>query len=390
MLRRMVIVFVMALLVPVLAVAQTVAVAQLSGTVLDESGAALPGVDVTVTQTDTGMTRSVVSGEKGDYVFTNLPVGPYKLTTKLSGFSNFEQTGIVLAVGDTRSVNVTMKVGALSETVRVQADANLVETRSVNVGTVVPQEQIVSLPLNGRSVLQLIVLSGSAVETPGLTDNRQYPNSVAISVAGGTGNSTMYLVDGGYNNDPQQNTGNPMPFPDALQEFKTENGVRNARYGMSTGATVNAVTKSGTNSFHGNAFDFVRDHRFNSIRFFEQKKNGGLGRDDGLQRNQAGGTFGGPLMKDKLFFFGGTQITNTRIAPLDADQTVPTADVRNGDFTRIMSAARRGGPRRRLPAHPPAPLPRRHRAHARRPVREQPDRSGALQPDLAQDDEHAA
>src|SRR4051812_8584139 len=350
MLRRMVIVFVMALLVPVLAVAQTVAVAQLSGTVLDESGAALPGVDVTVTQTDTGMTRSVVSGEKGDYVFTNLPVGPYKLTTKLSGFSNFEQTGIVLAVGDTRSVNVTMKVGALTETVRVQADANLVETRSVNVGTVVPQEQIVSLPLNGRSVLQLIVLSGSAVETPGLTDNRQYPNSVAISVAGGTGNSTMYLVDGGYNNDPQQNTGNPMPFPDALQEFKTENGVRNARYGMSTGATVNAVTKSGTNSFHGNAFDFVRDHRFNSIRFFEQQKNGGLGRDDGLQRNQAGGTFGGPLMKDKLFFFGGTQITNTRIAPLDADQTVPTADVRNGDFTKIMSAACRGGTSRTLGA----------------------------------------
>ena len=350
MLRRMVIVFVMALLVPVLAVAQTVAVAQLSGTVLDESGAALPGVDVTVTQTDTGMTRSVVSGEKGDYVFTNLPVGPYKLTTKLSGFSTFEQTGIVLAVGDTRSVNVTMKVGALTETVRVQADANLVETRSVNVGTVVPQEQIVSLPLNGRSVLQLIVLSGSAVETPGLTDNRQYPNSVAISVAGGTGNSTMYLVDGGYNNDPQQNTGNPMPFPDALQEFKTENGVRNARYGMSTGATVNAVTKSGTNSFHGNAFDFVRDHRFNSIRFFEQKKNGGLGRDDGLQRNQAGGTFGGPLMKDKLFFFGGTQITNTRIAPLDADQTVPTADVRNGDFTKIMSAACRGGTSRTLGA----------------------------------------
>ena len=332
------------------AFAQTVAVAQLSGTVLDESGGALPGVEVTVTQTETGMTRFAITGAKGEYVFTNLPVGPYKLSSKLSGFSNFEQTGIVLAVGDTRSVNINMKVGGLTETVRVEADANLVETRNVNVGTVVPQEQIVSLPLNGRSVLQLIVLSGSAVETPGLTDNRQYPNSVAISVAGGTGNSTMYLVDGGYNNDPQNNTGNPMPFPDALQEFKTENGVRNARYGMSTGATVNAVTKSGTNSFHGNVFDFVRDHRFNSIRYFEQKKNGGLGRDDGLKRNQIGGTFGGPLMKDKLFFFGGTQITNTRIAPLAADQTLPTAEVRAGDFTRIMSAACRGGTARTLGA----------------------------------------
>ena len=349
--RRSLMLFVMALvLVPAAALAQSVAVAQLSGTVLDESGGALPGVEVTVTQTETGMTRFMISNEKGEYVFTNLPVGPYKLSSKLSGFSAFEQTGIVLVVGDTRSVNISMKIGGLTETVRVQADANLVETRNVNVGTVVPQEQIVSLPLNGRSVLQLIVLSGSAVENTGLTDNRQYPNSVAISVAGGTGNSTMYLVDGGYNNDPQNNTGNPMPFPDALQEFKTENGVRNARYGMSTGATVNAVTKSGTNSFHGSAFDFVRDHRFNSIRFFERKENGGLGREDGLKRNQAGGTFGGPLIKDKLFFFAGTQITNTRIAPTAADQVVPTAEVRRGDFTRIMSAACRGGTARTLGA----------------------------------------
>jgi hypothetical protein len=351
MLRRFITLFVLApVLLPLAASAQTVAIAQLSGTIVDDSGGALPGVDVTVTQTATGMTRSMVTGTSGNYVFPNLPVGPYKLAAKLSGFSPFEQTGIVLAVGDTRSVNVTMKVGGLSETVRVQADAALVETRSVNVGTVVSQEQIVDLPLNGRSVLQLIVLSGSAVENTTLTDNRQYPNAVAISVAGGTGNSTMYLVDGGYNNDPQNNTGNPMPFPDALQEFKTENGVRNARYGMSTGATVNAVTKSGTNAFHGNAFDFVRDHHVNSIRYFEQKEHGGLGRDDGLKRNQAGGTFGGPIVRDRLFFFAGTQITNTRIAPLAADQTVPTAEVRAGDFTRIMSAACRGGTARTLGA----------------------------------------
>src|SRR4030095_10983814 len=336
MVRRSLSSFVIAIvLLPAGVSAQTVAVAQLSGAVLDDSGGALPGVDVTVTQTNTGMTRSVGPGGNGDYVFTNLPVGPYKLSAKLSGFSTFEQTGIVLAVGDTRSVNVAMKVGGLTETVRVQADAALVETRSVNVGTVVSQEQIVDLPLNGRSVLQLIVLSGSAVENTTLTDTRQYPNSVAISVAGGTGNSTMYLVDGGYNNDPQNNTGNPMPFPDALQEFKTENGVRNARYGMSTGATVNAVTKSGTNTFHGSVFDFARHHRLNATRDFERKENGGLGRDDGLKRNQAGGTLGGPLVKDRLFFFAGTQITNTRIAPTAADALVPPRDVRRGGFTSL-------------------------------------------------------
>jgi hypothetical protein len=343
--RRVLLVSAFALAIVPAALAQTVTVAQLSGTVVDESGGALPGVEVAVTQTDTGMTRFVITNERGGYVFTNLPVGPYTLLAKLGGFSVFEQTGIVLAVGDTRSVNVTLQIGEVSETITVQADANLVETRNVNVATVVRQEQIVDLPLNGRSVLQLIVLAGSAVATTGLTDNRQYPNAVAISVAGGTGNSTMYLVDGGYNNDPQNNTGNPMPFPDALQEFSVENGVRNARYGMSTGATVNAVTRSGTNSFRGNIFDFVRDHRFNAIRYFERTENGGLGRDDGLKRNQAGGTFGGPVFKDKLFFFGGTQITNTRIAPLATDVVVPTDEVRRGDFRRIMSAACRGGNR---------------------------------------------
>ena len=332
------------------AVGQTVAVAQLSGTVTDQSGAALPGANVTVTQTDTGMTRFVVSGANGDFVFTNLPVGPYKLTAKMSGFGAFEQTGIGLTVGMARSVNVSLKIGGLTDTVTVKADATMVETRHIGVGSVVSQEQIVGLPLNGRSALQLIVLAGSAVEVGGLTDDRQYPGAVSISVAGGTGNSTMYLVDGGFNNDPQNNTGNAIPFPDALQEFNVESGVRDARFGMSTGATVNAVTKSGTNTYHGGVFDFVRHHDFNSIRYFEQKANGGLGRDDGLKRNQAGGTFGGPIIKDKLFFFGGVQITNNHIVPLNNDVTVPTVDVRAGDFRRIMSAACRGGTARTLGA----------------------------------------
>ena len=166
------------------ALAQTVAMANLSGAVTDESGGALPGVEVTVTQTDTGLNRFVITNESGAYVFTNLPVGPYKLAAHLSGFSAFEQTGIVLAVGETRSVNVKLKIGALSETITVQADATLVETRDVGVGRVVSQEQIVSLPLNGRDANQLIVLSGAAVQVTGLTDNRQYPNAVSISVAG--------------------------------------------------------------------------------------------------------------------------------------------------------------------------------------------------------------
>jgi hypothetical protein len=348
--RRIWLVLALALASVPRAAAQTVAVAELSGTVVDESGGALPGVTVTVTQTDMGMTRFVVTNERGGYVFTNLPVGPYKLSAKLEGFSAFEQTGILLVVGDARTVRVTLKVGALSETITVQADANLVEARDIGVSRVVQQEQIVGLPLNGRDANQLIILSGAAVQVPGLTDNRQYPNAVSISVAGGTGNSTQYLVDGGSNNDPQNNTGNAMPFPDALQEFSVESGVRSARFGQSTGATVNAVTRSGTNSFRGNAFLFARHHTFNAIRYFERSENGGLGRDDGLKRAQSGGTFGGPIMKDKLFFFGGLQVTNTRIAPLANDQIVPTEEVRNGDFRRILSPQCRGGTGRTLGA----------------------------------------
>jgi len=346
--RHVILVLVMALGWVPITRAQTITVAQLSGTVVDDSGGALPGAEVTVTQTDTGLTRFVITNESGGYVFTNLPVGPYKLTARLSGFSVFEQTGIVLVVGDTRSVNLTLKIGALSETISVTADATLVETRDIGVGRVVEHEQIVSLPLNGRDVNQLIILSGGAVQVAGLTDNRQYPNAVSISVAGGTGNSTQYLVDGGSNNDPQNNTGNAMPFPDALQEFSVESGVRSARFGMSTGATVNAVTRSGTNTFRGSGFIFGRHHMFNAIRYFDRAENGGLGRDDGLKRAQTGGTFGGPIVRDKLFFFGGVQVTNTRIAPQSGDQFVPTDEVRRGDFRRIMSAACRGGTARTL------------------------------------------
>ena len=317
------------------AFAQTVA--ELSGRVADETGGTLPGVAVTATQTDTGLTRVVVTNARGEYVFNNLPVGPYRLSARLDGFSAFEQTGIVLAVGESRAVNVTLRLGSMAETVSVQADATLVESRDVGVGRLVEQEQIVGLPLDGRNVNQLVILAGNAVEVGGTSGNRAYPGAAGISVAGGTGNSTNYLVDGGYNNDPQNNSGNAMPFPDALQEFSVETGVRSARYGQSTGATVNAVTRAGTNAFHGSAFEFMRHHKFNAIEFFDRAENGGLGRDDGLKRAQTGGTIGGPIVHDKLFFFGGVQITNNRVAPVSSNQIVPTAEVRNGDFRRIMS-----------------------------------------------------
>ena len=370
--RTVVLMFVVAMLaLAPAAFAQGVAAAQLSGTVVDQSGGALPGVEVTVTHTGTGASRFQITNEQGSYTFPNLPIGPYKLTAQLSGFNAFEQTGIVLNVGDSRSANVTLALGALTETINVTADAGLVQTRTLSVGQVTPEELIVGLPLNGRSATQLLLLQGGAVEGGVTTGNRGFPGQVAISVAGGTGNSTQYLVDGGYNNEPQSNAGSAIPFPDALQEFRTESGVRDARFGMSTGATVNAVTKSGTNDFHGNVFDFMRHHTFNAISYFEKKENGGLGRDDGLRRNQFGGTIGGPINKDKLFFFFGAQITKNTQTPT-SNQTVLTPEMLRGDFRRALSALRDGT------------------ADAGCAVREQSDRSGVVPSTVAQDREHVA
>jgi hypothetical protein len=339
------VVLLLALAVPALASAQTVAIAQISGAVTDESGAALPGVEVEVTQTATGLVRFVITGERGEYVLPNLPVGPYKLVAKLQGFSTFEQSGITLQVGASPTINVMLKVGALEETLTVTAAATMVETRNPSVGTVVTEEQMVGLPLDGRQPSQLVLLSGAAVTNAGnglIGSQRQYPSAVAISVAGGTGNSTIYLVDGAFNNDPVMNIGQPMPFPDALQEFKVESGVRPARYGIYTGATVNAVTKAGTNQFHGNAFEFLRDHRFNAINNFATA-------DDGLNRNQYGGTLGGPIKESRMFFFGGVQVSRNRQRPSDSTAFVPTSAMRAGDFTAAASAECNAGRALTLP-----------------------------------------
>ena len=329
---------------PAFSAAQTVAIAQISGVVTDESGGALPGVEMTVTQTSTGLVRFVITGDRGDYVLPNLPIGPYKLEAKLQGFNTFEQTGIVLQVGASPVVNVKLQVGSVSETLTVTAGATMVETRSTGVGTVISQEQMVGLPLNGRQPSQLVLALGAAVSQPGglIGSQREYPSAVAISVAGGTGNSTIYLVDGAFNNDPVNNIGQPMPFPDALEEFRVESGVRPARYGIYTGATVNAVTKAGTNSLHGNLFEFLRDHRFNA-------KNAFAAVDDGLKRHQVGGTLGGPIKQNRMFFFGALQYTRNRQRPADAQTFVPTAAMLAGDFTQVASAACNNGTALTLP-----------------------------------------
>jgi hypothetical protein len=318
------------------------ATAQLGGTVRDESGAVLPGVTVTAVQADTGFTRSSVTDANGSYDMPNLPTGPYRLEVSLQGFRTYVQTGIVLQVAATPTINVVLSVGALAETVSVEAAAPLVDVRSAGISDVVEQERIVELPLQGRQVTDLIVLAGAAIET-GRPNSRSFQGGVNISVAGGLDFGVAYLLDGAMHNDVQNAGGLPLPFPDALQEFRVATSGVSAQNGMHSGASVNAVTRSGTNAFHGNAFEFLRDRRFNATSPFAAVGADGKRKDDGLRRNQYGGTLGGPIVRDRLFFFGGYQGTATRIAPSDNLAYVPTAAMLAGDFTAFASPACNSG-----------------------------------------------
>ena len=317
------------------------ATAELSGRVTDESGAVLPGVTVTATQTDTGFTRSDVTDGGGGWVMPNLPTGPYRLEVSLQGFRTYVQTGIVLQVGATPTINASLGVGNLEETVSVEAAAPLVDVRSSGISTVVEQERIVELPLQGRQVTDLIVLAGAAVET-GRPNNRSFQGGVNISVAGGLAFGVAYTLDGAVHNDPQNSGGLPLPFPDALQEFRVATSGLSAQNGMHSAASVNAVTKSGTNRFSGNAFEFIRDKRFNATNPFAGLGPDGKRRDDGLKRNQFGGTIGGPVVRDRLFFFAGYQGTKTRQTPADNIAFVPTPAMMAGDFTTFASPACQG------------------------------------------------
>src|SRR5256712_3687185 len=269
--------------------------AQISGTAKDQSGAVLPGVELTATQTATGIARSVVTNETGSYVLPNLPIGPYRLEASLPGFRTFVQTGIVLQVNGNPEINVVMAVGQVAETVEVQADAALVETRNSGVGQVIDNVRVLELPLNGRQVSDLILLSGASVDGGAQPTNRNYPTA-SISISGGLNNGVTYLLDGGTYNDPFNNLSLPMPFPDALQEFKVETSAVSAQYGQHSAGAVSAVTKAGTNDFHGDLFEFVRNGSLNARNAFALTR-------DSLKRNQFGGVFGGPLKKNKLFFF---------------------------------------------------------------------------------------
>src|SRR5215467_14182488 len=226
------------------------AVSQISGIVRDESGAVVASVEVAATQTDTGFKRTALTDANGYYVLTNMPLGPYRLETGKMGFSTYVQTGIQLQVGTAPEVPITIRVGAVTEQVQVEANVSQVETQTAGVGGVIETQRIVDLPLNGRDPTQLITLVGAAVQGAA---NPSYDmhTGYKFAVAGGTGEGVQYNWDGANYVSQFTGVGMLLPFPDALQEFKVSTSAQDASNVGQGAASVNAVTKSGTNAFHG-------------------------------------------------------------------------------------------------------------------------------------------
>src|SRR5205809_423550 len=219
----------------------------------------------------------------------------------------------------------------------VEVNAALVETRNSGIGEVVENARILDLPLNGRNVVELVALAGAAAPAVTLTGQSRDPFAQGnVSVAGGLNSGLNYTLDGADHNNPFQGSYLSMPFPDAMQEFKVETSATGPKQGGKSSGSISLVTKSGTNEFHGDVFEFVRNGIFNARNAFASTR-------DTLKRNQFGGTIGGPVMKNKLFFFGGYQGTRTRQDPPQTYAYVPTDAMLAGDFRTFASAACNSG-----------------------------------------------
>jgi len=240
--------------------AQAVSIASVTGRVADAQGALISGAQIKMTGVDTGAVYNAVTNSDGIYTIPSVPIGPYTLQATVSGFQTYVQSGIFLRVNDYVQINITMSVGAVSEKVEVHANAGMVETQQNTISQVVDQQRIVDLPLNGRDPTQLITISGASVNHSDGTNtgSKSFFSSQSISIAGSAGNATNYLLDGGDNNDSFTNVNMPFPFPDALAEFSVETSTLPARNGLHPGGVVNAVTKSGSNRWHGDLFEFLR------------------------------------------------------------------------------------------------------------------------------------
>lgn len=310
----------------------------ITGTVRDEQGALVTTANIKATNINTGFSRSAPTGSLGTYNIPYLPVGTYKLQVTAPNFKNFVQENISVAVDQTQTVNVTLAVGVQTQTVTVTSAPPLVNTTNAELGRTVEPAEIISLPLVNRNAYAEVSL------TPGVQTNSASPSSnpngtpnfqigvpsTQVVVNGGIDAGVpmvSYYLDGGINMTGIRNYGNQLPNPDALQEFRVETSDFSAQYGRMSGAVVTAVTKSGTNHFHGSLFEFARNTDLNAIPWHATQNNP-------YHRNQFGGTVGGPIKRDKAFFFFSYAGLRQTVGQLLTGAVVPSSRERSGDFSQ--------------------------------------------------------
>jgi hypothetical protein len=307
--------------------AAQVSTAGIFGTVTDRTGAVVGGAEVTVVNTETNFTRSGKSEANGEYSFTALPLGSYKVAASLQGFKKYEQSGVVLDVSRNARVDMILDVGALTESVSITADAPLVNVSDAQIGRTVENLEITQMPLVNRDVYALLNL------TPGVemmaeantVGFRQTTVAINGSGDGGTG-SVAYFLDGGANMTGLRNTGNALPNPDAIEEFRVVTNGYSAEFGRFTAGVVDVVTKSGTNALHGSLFEFLRNDQLNANSWNVLSR-------PTQRRNQFGGSAGGPIRRDKLFIFGSYSGLRQRAQDVLNGAIVPTVAERTGDFS---------------------------------------------------------
>ncbi len=307
--------------------------ASIRGTVVDVSGAVLQGASVTAKQTETGFTRTATTDRTGAYVLLELPIGHYELTVEGNGFQKYLQQGITLNVNETATITVHLAVGAETQQVAVTADAQMIQDTVTSLGKVVLEREIVDLPLDGRNFSQLGTLQPGVVPlTPGLKEaGSSLREGQSYAVNGQRPESNNFLIDGANNFNGVDGGFVLKPPVDAISEFRILTHNASAEFGNSLGSTTNIVTKSGTNRVHGALWEFLRNDAFDAKNYFAQTT-------EPLKQNQFGATIGGPIRKDKTFFFAFYEGFRNRQGET-AGATVPSVKERSGDFSELCNAA---------------------------------------------------
>jgi Carboxypeptidase regulatory-like domain len=310
----------------------------ISGTVVDASGASISEASVVATNTGTALKRSMVTNNQGQFLMSLLPTGTYELRAERPGFDPFVQQNIIVQGDSTVEVSAKLAVKGASMQVTVSDKPSMVEATATNLVQVIETKRVEDLPLNGRVVAQLMLLN-SGVSNQGSSGKTQEANTfgggaynVPASINGSRGNGTNFLLDNAANNDNYTNIAAPFPNPDAVQEVSVQTSTFDAQFGHGVGGVVSAITRSGTNEFHGTAYDYLRNNDLNGSNYFSGR--------DLLKRNQFGATIGGPVRLGKLydgrnrtFFFFSYQGTRTRIATPGSLAVAPSEAMKNGDLS---------------------------------------------------------